>query len=85
MLFADSIGELIDEARNIRIRFLSQRGDYLFRRQRHGERRGQAHDLDAEPRSTVSILSQRSRVKRFTSRTGRAVPMRMASIRLSIR
>jgi hypothetical protein len=41
MLFADSISERIDEARNIRLRFLSQRGDYLFRRQRHGERRGQ--------------------------------------------
>jgi hypothetical protein len=38
-----------------------------------------------KPGSMLSILSQRSRVKRFTSRTGRAVPMRMASMQLSTR
>ena len=38
-----------------------------------------------KPGSMVSILSQSSRVRRFTSRTGRAVPTRMASIRLSTR
>src|ERR1700731_3080218 len=42
--------ERVDETRDVRLRFLGQRGDRLFRRKRLGERGGKAHDLDAEAR-----------------------------------
>src|ERR1700724_919828 len=50
MLFADSIGERVDETGDVRLRFLGKRRDRLFRRKRLGERGGKAHDLDAEAR-----------------------------------
>ncbi len=50
MLFANSIGERVDETGDVRLRFLGKRGDRLFRRKRLGERGGKAHDLDAEAR-----------------------------------
>ena len=48
--FADAIGERVDQAGDIGLRLLDQRGNRLLWRQRLGERGGKAHDLDAEAR-----------------------------------
>ena len=48
LLFADAIGEKIDQARDVGLGFLDQARGRLFRRQRFRHGRRECHDLDAE-------------------------------------
>jgi hypothetical protein len=50
LLLADAVGQEIDQARDVRLRFLDQIGDGLLRRQRLGHGGGERHHLDAEAR-----------------------------------
>ena len=73
LLLADAIGERVDQAGDVGLRFLRQRGDRLLRRQRLGERGGKGHDLDAEagidgfdlvaeqPRQTLHVAHRQRR------------------------
>jgi hypothetical protein len=49
-LVADAIGQRVDQAGNVGLRFFRQRRNHLPWRQRLGERRGEPHDLDAKAR-----------------------------------
>jgi hypothetical protein len=69
VLFADPVGEKVDQPGDVGLRLVDEAGRRLLRRQRLGHGRCEGHDLDAEVGSMISILSQSRRA--MDARDGR--------------